>query len=74
MRFIEVMQETVDGSRHVNIENLISIDEIVRVVRCNDDYYRSNIVTRDGHIYHLAERYEDVRAKILACEKGGATE
>lgn len=47
----------------------VSVDDIARVVRCYDDYDCTNIVTSDGNIHTLNERYEDVVKKIRQCEE-----
>lgn len=67
MKFVEFnKREYLNGYRSVRI--LVSISDITRVVECVDDYSYTNIVTKDGKIFTLNERYADVIKKIREAE------
>lgn len=67
MKFVEFnKREYHNGYRSVRI--LVSISDITRVVECVDDYSYTNLVTKDGKIFTLNERYADVIKKIREAE------
>lgn len=67
MKFVEFnKREYLNGYRSVRI--LVSISDITRVVECVDDYSYTNIVTKDGKIFTLNEKYADVIKKIREAE------
>lgn len=67
MKFVEFnKREYRNGYCSVGI--LVSINDIARVVECVDDYSCTNIVTKDGKIHTLNERYADVVKKIREAE------
>lgn len=71
MKFVEFnKREYYNGYCSVGI--LVSISDITRVVECVQDYSLTNIVTKDGKIFTLNERYADVIKKIREAE--GANE
>lgn len=69
MMFVELPNRTYWRGGYVSNNMLIAIDDISRVVRCTDDYELTNIVTKDGEIHTISDRYENVAQKIRNAEK-----
>lgn len=67
--FVELPNRTYWRGRYVSNNMLIAIDDISRVVRCTDDYELTNIVTKDGKIHTISDRYENVVKKICNAER-----
>lgn len=63
MKFVEFNKREYHNG-YCSVRILVSISDITRVVECVDDYSYTNIVTKDGKIFTLNERYEDVIKKI----------
>lgn len=66
--FVELKQKVYHNGRYINTDIAFAVDEIARVVECKDDYRCTNIVTKDGNICTIPERYNDVMKKILEAE------
>ena len=74
MKFVEVLPMTYSRGGYLTTSMLISLDNIARVIECEDDYYKTNIVTKDGKIYTLNEKFSDVKEKIRECESADHNE
>lgn len=67
MKFVEFNKREYHNG-YCSVRILVSISDITRVVECVDDYSYTNIVTKDGKIFTLNERYADVIKKIREAE------
>lgn len=67
--FVELKQRLYHNGGYINTDIAFAVDEISRVVECKDDYRCTNIVTKDGEIHTIPERYSDVMKKILEVEE-----
>lgn len=71
---LKVEEEFGFRARDRLYEMCVSLDDIARVVQCKDDYSCVNVVTKDGKIHTINERYNDVVMKIRqaeGCEEDG---
>ena len=68
MKFVEFNKREYRNGGYYSIGILVSISDIARIVECVDDYSCTNIVTKDGKVHTLNERYEDVVKKIREAE------
>lgn len=62
--FVEFHERVYNRGFYISTNMLVAIDDIARVVECADDQSLSNLVTKDGKIHTLNERYMDVTRKI----------
>ena len=67
MKFVEFNKREYHNG-YCSVRILVSISDITRVVECVDDYSYTNIVTKDGKIFTLNEKYADVIKKIREAE------
>ena len=63
-KFVELKKREYYRGGYISNDMCVSLDDIARVVQCMDDYDCVNIVTKDGKIHTLNERYKDVIKKI----------
>lgn len=70
MNFIEVPVREYYRGGYITTDMYININDISRVVECCDDFSCTNIVTKDGTIYTITERYKNIVNKITNCSKG----
>ena len=68
MKFVEFNKREYRNGGYYSVRILFSISDIARIVECVDDYSCTNIVTKDGKVHTLNERYEDVVKKIREAE------
>lgn len=69
-KFIEFGERTYYRGGHVTTDMCVSLDDIARIVTCVDDYSLTNLITKDGKVHTLNERYADVVKKIKQAEGG----
>jgi len=69
MMFVELKKLEYYRGGYISNPTMFAVDDIARVVRCTDDYSRTNIITKDRKGYTIAERYEDVAKKIRDAER-----
>ena len=62
--FVELRERTYHRGGYITIGAMFAIDDISRVVECADDYTCTNVITKDGKIHTLKEKYPDVIKKI----------
>lgn len=62
--FVELCKRTYYRGGYISTPILVAIDDISRVIECEDDRNLSNLVTKDGKVHNLNERYMDVVRKI----------
>ena len=62
--FVELRKRTYYRGGYISTSILVAIDDISRVIECEDDRDLSNLVTKDGKVQTLNERYMDVVRKI----------
>lgn len=67
-KFIELREREYYRGGYISNDMCVSLDDIARVIRCTDDYDRTNVVTKDGKIHTINERYNDVVTKIRHAE------
>ena len=68
MRFVEFnKRECLHGDYYL-VRIMVPISDIARIVECVDNFSCTNIVTKDGKIHTLNERYADVVKKIKKAE------
>ncbi len=67
MKFVEFNKREYHNG-YCSVRILVSISDITRVVECVDNYSYTNIVTKDGKIFTLNEKYADVIKKIREAE------
>ena len=67
--FIELPKRTYWRGGYVSENMLVAIDDISRVVQCTDDYSLTNIVTKDGKVHTISDRYENIVQKIRNAER-----
>ena len=67
--FVEFPKRTYWRSGYISENMLVAIDDISRVVQCTDDYSLTNIVTKDGKVHTISDRYENVVKKIRNAER-----
>lgn len=66
MGFVELKKREYYRGRYITTGFLVNTDDISRVIECTDDYSCTNIVTKDGKVHTLNERYSDVTKKIIS--------
>lgn len=64
MRFIEFKELTYMNGGYISAGLCVAVDDVSRVVECADDYSRTNLITSDGKIHTLNEKYQDVVKKL----------
>ena len=62
--FVELRKRTYYRGGYISTSLLVALDDISRVIECEDDRDLSNLVTKDGKVHNLNERYMDVVRKI----------
>ena len=62
--FVELKTRTYNRGCYISTYIFVAIDDISRIVEYSDDSSLSNLVTKDGKIHTLNERYMDVTRKI----------
>lgn len=62
--FIEVHKREYYRGGYVLNDACFSVDDISRVVECTDDYNYVNIITKDGKVHTIGEKYAEVIQKI----------
>lgn len=62
--FVELKEITYHRGCYIPTSVMFAIDDISRVVECTDDYTCTNVITKDGKIHTLNEKYPDVIKKI----------
>lgn len=67
--FIELKKREYYHGGYISDPALFAIDDIARVVQCTDDYNYTNIITKDGKVHTISERYDDVTKKIRDAER-----
>ncbi len=69
--FVEFMERQYYRGGYISTCILFSLNDISRVVECVDDYTCTNIITKDGKIHTVLEKYSDVVKKIRGAEGEG---
>ena len=69
MRFIELKAHTYYRGGYISTGIMFSLDDISRIVECSDDYSCTNVITKDGKIHTINERYDDVIKKLKEAER-----
>ena len=67
-RFIELREREYYRGGYISNDMCVSLDDIARVIQCMDDYSCTNVVTKDGKIHTINERYNDIVTKIRQAE------
>lgn len=67
-RFVEFRARGYNNGCYTTTHILVALDEISRVIECEDDYDFTNLITKDGKIRNLTERYSEVVKKIRNAE------
>lgn len=67
--FVELNKREYYRGDYISNPAMFAVDDISRVVQCTDDYSCTNIVTKDGKVHTIAERYRDVAKKIRDAER-----
>lgn len=62
--FVELNVRGYACGGHITTSAMIAIDDISRVLECTDDYTCTNVVTKDGKILTVNEKYCDVVKRI----------
>lgn len=62
--FVELRKRTYYRGGYISTSLLVALGDISRVIECEDDRDLSNLVTKDGKVHNLNERYMDVVRKI----------
>ena len=62
--FVELRKRTYYRGGYISTSLLVALGDISRVFECEDDRDLSNLVTKDGKVHNLNERYMDVVRKI----------
>lgn len=62
--FVELRKRSYYRGGYITTPMLVAVDDISRVIECEDDRDFSNLVTKDGKVHNLNERYMDVVRKI----------
>ena len=68
MMFVELKRQEYYRGGYVSNPAMFAVDNIARIVQCTDDNY-TNLVTKDGKVYTIPERYDDVAKKIRDAER-----
>jgi hypothetical protein len=69
MMFVELKKQEYYRGGYVSNPAMFAVDDIARIVQCTDDYNYTNIVTKDGKVHTIHERYDDVAKKIRDAER-----
>ena len=69
MSFIELKAQTYHRGGYISTRIMLSLDDISRIVECSDDYSCTNVITKDGKIHTINERYDDVIKKLKEAER-----
>lgn len=67
--FIELKKLEYYRGGYISNPAMFAIDDIARVVQRTDNHNYTNIITKDGKVHTIAERYEDVAKKIRDAER-----
>jgi len=67
--FVELKRREYYRGGYISDQALFAIDDISRVVQCKDDWNFTNVITKDGKVHTIAEKYEDVAKKIRDAER-----
>ena len=67
-RFVEFKVRGYNRGCYTSTPMLVALDEISRVIECEDDYDFTNLITKDGTVRTLTERYSVVIKKIRNAE------
>lgn len=62
--FVELKRREYYNGSYYSENTLFAVDDIVRVLSCVDDRNCTNVVTRDGKVHTITERYEAVVKKL----------
>ena len=62
--FVELNVRDYYRGGYITTSAMIAIDDISRVLECKDDYTCTNVVTKDGKILTVNEKYCDVVKRI----------
>lgn len=62
--FVELNVRGYDCGRQITTSAMIAIDDISKVLECNDDYTCTEVVTKDGKRLTVNEKYCDVVKRI----------
>lgn len=62
--FVELPKQVYRNGSYYSCPLLFSLDDIVRVGECVDDYNYTSIVTKDGKVHTISLRYSQVIGKI----------
>lgn len=62
--FVELKKRIYYRSGYVSVNAMFAIDNISRVIECADDYTCTNVITKDGKLHTINEKYTDVIKKI----------
>lgn len=73
-KFIELKKREYYRGGYISNNLCVSLDDIARVVQCTDDYECTNLITKDGKIHTLNERYNDVVTKIRQADRSEQNE
>ena len=69
--FVKLEQRVYQNGSYINTDIAFEINEIARVLECQDDYSCTNIVTKDGKIFTIPRKFSDVMCKITEAEVSG---
>ena len=67
MKFIETHERVYSRGGYISNPVMFAVDDIRRIVQCEDDYNFTNIITKDGKVHTTPEKYEDLVKKIKEC-------
>lgn len=67
-RFVEFKARGYNRGSYISIPIPVALDEISRIIECEDDYHFTNLITKDGKMRTLYERYSEVVKKIRNAE------
>lgn len=62
--FVELKERIYKNGGYITNGMFVALSDIARVVECVDDYRCTNVITRDGKVHTLNEKYADVVEKI----------
>ena len=65
MSFVKLKRRVYRHGGYITTDMLIAVDNIARVVECTDDFSCTNIITKDGEVITLLQRYDDVVKQIM---------
>ena len=69
MMFVELKKQEYYRGGYIFGWALFAIDDISRIVQCIDDWNLTNVITKDGAVHTIAEKYEDIAKKIRDAER-----